>query len=257
MKANGERNSNDILGLAAFGEAAKIGVQGLVDGTGAFLSRICLPAAEEIGLYFADNVRHWRKANFESVLKKAEEKLALQNSDSNLQIHPRMASKILEEASWIDDPFVQDAWSGLLASACTEDGQDDSNLVFVNLLAELTSTQVKILNLACENADKMVGADNDFVSCIRLEISAKRLMEETKITDLNKLDFQLDDLRYKGLLIDGGFESPNSLINYALIQPTSLALNLYIRGQGCRVAPHIFFNLKESPHPDYFRKLID
>jgi hypothetical protein len=50
-------------GLKPFGEATKILAQGTVDGASAFLSRICLPAAEEFGIVLKDQVRHWRNQN--------------------------------------------------------------------------------------------------------------------------------------------------------------------------------------------------
>ena len=60
----------------------------------------------------------------------------------------------LENGSWSERDEVQEMWAGLLASACTEDGKDDSNLLFMNLLSQLTGVQVAILKYGCEKAQK-------------------------------------------------------------------------------------------------------
>ena len=47
-------------------------------------------------------------------------------------------------------------WGGLLASSCTTDGDDESNLIFINILSQITSLQAKIINYACEKVKKHV-----------------------------------------------------------------------------------------------------
>ena len=51
-----DSNSNDIFGIRLFCEAAKILVDKFFDGLGAFLSSICLPACEEVGLLLRDQI---------------------------------------------------------------------------------------------------------------------------------------------------------------------------------------------------------
>ena len=97
MPPNEKLNSQDILGVKSFGDAINTATKGLVNGAGAFLSRICLPASEEFGLFLKDKVSKWSGEN------------ALQ----------------IEKGSWVDDNKVQDMWAGLLASSCNEDGRDE------------------------------------------------------------------------------------------------------------------------------------
>ena len=73
-----------------------------------------------------------------------------------LQAHPRMVMRVIEDGSWSDDATVQKMWAGLLASSCCPDGRDESNLMFINLLGQLTSSQVRILRFACETANKIL-----------------------------------------------------------------------------------------------------
>ena len=53
---NNKRDTADIFGLAPSGEAIKISVEKSFDAAQSVLSRICLPAAEELGLMFQDNL---------------------------------------------------------------------------------------------------------------------------------------------------------------------------------------------------------
>src|SRR5438046_870375 len=86
--------------------------------------------------------------------RKLEGMMADKKIPEGYHAHPRLVQKIINESSWVEDEFVQDMWVGLLASACTESGNDDSNLVFTNLLSSLTRIQARILNHACVNATK-------------------------------------------------------------------------------------------------------
>jgi hypothetical protein len=64
--------SLDILGAKPIADAALVVTKGSVDGAGAFLSRICLPVAEEFGLLLKDKVGHWRANNAAKIANKAE-----------------------------------------------------------------------------------------------------------------------------------------------------------------------------------------
>ena len=113
MTEKDESKSLDILGIKPVGDAISKLTTALVDGSAAFLSRICLPASEEFGLLLRDKVSSWRAANLVAMLENAEKKVADNNLDG-LHAHPRIVSSILEEGSWIDDVVVQDMWAGLL-----------------------------------------------------------------------------------------------------------------------------------------------
>ena len=67
-----DQQSFDILGIKPVGEAVNTIVKGSVEGTSAFLSRICLPAAEEFGLLLQDKISHWRTQNLIRIAEKAE-----------------------------------------------------------------------------------------------------------------------------------------------------------------------------------------
>ncbi|MGF7130541.1 hypothetical protein P3T40_002016 [Paraburkholderia sp. EB58] len=222
----------DPLGAKAFAEASKVVTTGVVKGTGAFLSRICLPVAEEFGLLLQDKVRHWRAVNASNVLAKAEALVEKRPNASNLHVHPRMLGSILEEAAWADQDTMQTSWAGLLATACSEDGADQSNLIFIKLLAQLTPAEAAIITHSCENA-KVQFSENGFLTVLEeLRINATHLMALTGHADIHRLDLELDHLRELGLLSDGGFGSYIGAPKDAAITPSPLCLQFYARMQG-------------------------
>ena len=50
----------DLLGIKGLSDSVEATTQGLLDGAAAFLSRVCLPAAEEFGLALRDRISAWR-----------------------------------------------------------------------------------------------------------------------------------------------------------------------------------------------------
>ncbi len=222
-----EVRKSDLLGLAPYGEAIKIVAKGTVDGAGAFLGRICLPAAEELGEYFRDHVKSWRSKNTISILTRAEQKAKKVGLLEGNQIHPKLLFKILDEASTEDNDLLQEMWSGLIVSSCSEDGSDDGNLIFIDLIARLTSTQALVLEYACLNCEKAL-SEAGWLYSKEVLVNCEKLAEITGVTDLHRLDRELDHLRSLDL-IQGGFR-PDS--NEADITPTPLALHFFARCRG-------------------------
>src|SRR5258706_6894070 len=108
-------NSLDVFGVKAYGDAVKAATEGLVTGAGAFLGRICLPAAEEIGLLFKDRVSHWRALQSAKIVNKSKRILESLPNSEPLHAHPRIVGSVIEKGSWVDSDNVQEMWAGLLA----------------------------------------------------------------------------------------------------------------------------------------------
>ena len=242
-----ESKSLDIFGLKPVSDSIKTVTQAMIEAASAFLSRICLPAAEEFGLLLRDKVHHWRETNKVKILQKAEEKLNKFSSKEDKHAHPRLIAEILNKGSWVANAEIQDMWAGLLASACTNDGSDESNLIFINILAQLTSLQANILNYGCENAKKELAKAGWITSGDQLMVSLGELQTITGCSDFHRLDRELDQLRNFGLigygLGSGGF-GPDS--TDADISPTGLALQMYVRCKGFIGDPIEFFGLART-----------
>lgn len=231
-----EDKSLDVMGIKPIGESAKILTKAAVDGAAAFFGRICLPAAEEFGLMLRDKVHAWRTNNVASVAQTAERLIG----DAHVHAHPRLVSQIVDEVSWIDDQYLQDMWAGLLASSCTDSGDDDSNVLFVNLLADMTKLQSRVLNYICSKAPKHVGLNGlPYARQITIDLNTVKTIAECD--DVERIDRELD--RLNGLdLVNGGFGTGTS--TNARVTPTALALHLYIRCQGSRQSPVEYFGLE-------------
>ncbi len=223
----------------------------------AFLSKICMPAAEEFGLLLRDKIANWRAKNLENMAKKAKTKL--ENRCQQIEethAHPRLVSLIIEQSSWIDTDEIQEMWAGLLSSSCTKDGNDDSNLIFINLLSQLTALEVKILNYACQKAVKEID-ELGLVTAIEFKTTKEELTEVCSIDDVYRIDRELDHLNALDL-IEGTFglgpeeedEDNDETLqevevapNEAYLSPTGLGINLYVRCQGTLWPPAKFFGL--------------
>lgn len=236
--------SRDLLGIRPFAQAAADITQAMAKGAQEFLGRICLPAASELGLLLQDRVRYWRTVNVVRLALKAEEKVRNYVADAAVQAHPRLVGRILDAGSWVDDEQVADMWAGLLASSCTNGGRDDDNLMFIDLLSRLTTSQARVLDYACRTAKKHV-TQGGWIAADTLYVSGADLQQVSGIHDVQRLDRELDFLRSLEL-IEKGFD-PRS--TNADITPPALALQMFVRCQGFRGSPLEFFGLAVLPPP--------
>lgn len=241
-----ETPTKDLLGLGPYGETLKV----LAEGAVTFLSRICGPAADEFGLILRDKVHLWRLKNTVRIILKAEDLLHAAAEGENRMAHPRIVWGIIEEGSWTDSASVQELWAGLLASSCTPDGTDESNLLFVNLLAQLSSSQVRILQYACQNATKEV-TDAGWIHAQLVNCTLHKLQDLSGVSDPHRLDREMDHLASLGLLSGGGGFDAYDKNATAYITPSPLALHLYVRCTGSLDDPVTFFGLmRGQPNGD-------
>jgi hypothetical protein len=128
-------------------------------------------------------------------------------------------------------------------------GDDDSNLLFVNLLSGVTKMQAKILRFSCERAKKEA-TPNRLILARSLIVTLEQLVELTGEGDIQRLDRELDHLRALELLQEGGgFESNDKNLS-AQLTPTALALHMYVRCQGLRCSPLQYFGLNHASSAD-------
>jgi len=231
-----ENNSLDVLGVKPIADAINTVTKGTVEGASAFLSRICMPAAEEFGLLLKDHVSAWRAKNAINISKKAQDLVEKQVGGLIVMAHPRIVFNTIEHGSWADEDFMQNLWAGLLASSCTSDGTDESNLIFINMLSQLTRSQARLINYISETA-KIYKSVGGWIGADEMILEPDELIRITGINDLQQLDRELDHLRALGLF-NGGFIPEATL---AAITPLSLCLQLYVRTQGFVGSPIDYF----------------
>ena len=239
-----ENKSLDLLGIKGLSDSVMIATERCLDGAAAFLSRVCLPALEEFGLALRDRVSAWRARNAAIILSTANDIINATQPETQEKIHPRLVIMAIEEGSWIDDEVVQRMWAGLLVSSTSPEGKSDENLIFFNILKQLSSLQVRILSFAVERAFKFEGLFH-LPGVEELIITVEELGLISKCGDLQRLDRELDHLRELGLIgfigISGGINLETGDID---LTPTPLALHLYVRAQGSKITPVDYWKLQ-------------
>lgn len=221
--------SIDVFGIKPVGEALNTTVNKTFEGIEGFLKAVCLPALEEVGLMFRDQVKSWRLSNILRILEKSKGKLNYDGNEIEIYANPRVALSIIENGSLIDSDEVQELWAGLFVSSCNESGQNDENLVFIDLLKQLTVVEAQILKFSCINAQKVL-YKNGLLSSTDLMVDCNQLIQLTGVTDIHRLDRELDHMRSLELITTGFSLESEDLI--ADITPTTIALNLYASCQG-------------------------
>jgi hypothetical protein len=240
-----EDNAAGEPGSAASSDSLSEAIQPYAGGASAFISRACPAASEEIGLAFRGRMGARRAVNLAKILDKANQLLLASNPESEGQIHPRLIHPVLEDASWCEEGEIQGLWAGLLLSGTSPNGASDENLIYMNLLKQLSSLEVRLLSYGAIHAKKQDDA-NGLVQADNLMVTPGQLMVLFEGFDLPRLDRELEHLKAMGL-VQVDEQKGEKFINVA---PTSLGLNLYIRAQGSKYATIQFFN--ERPAVELF-----
>jgi hypothetical protein len=190
-----EDKSLDVFGVKPIGDS----LNKVLSGIGAFLGRICLPAAEEYGQLLKDRVSFWRMQNLARIAEKAETKLKLRSGITQKQAHPRIVSAVIEHGSWNDNEDIQDMWAELLTSSCTEDGRDESSLPFITILSQLTTAEARIINYCCKIAEECTLAGQEIKEDLFV-VDSKELSQKIGLPDTISLYQEMEHLRSMGLL---------------------------------------------------------
>ena len=217
---------------------------GLSEALGTLIAKLCYRAADDIGEEFTARIGNWRRGNAIKILENAAEKHALLEKAKTCSAPPRLVHTIIEEGSWTEDDRIHSFWAGLLASSCTKDGTDEGNLVFVNILKQLTSLGAQILDYACDISEKSV-TEGGWLASEPVTIERDELVELTGESDIQRLDRELDHLRSLELILEG-FNPVNTLAN---ITPSALALHMYVRCQGFVGSPAEYFGIEPPREP--------
>lgn len=209
-----------------------------VDEAVAFLAHICPSAAEELGLLLQDEVKARRAMNAVRVVVVAKALFDQYSPNQDVHAHPGLVAAIIEHGSCSDDETLQKLWGGLLASSCSSNGRDESNLIFVNLLSQLDGLQFRALVYGCDKSEKAVTTDGHIAPSKQLYVDILTLKSITESDDLRRIDRELNHLRDLELLSS----AVDPRVARIDITPTALALNFYVRCHGYSGSAVKFFN---------------
>jgi PilZ domain len=220
-----------------------------VAGALAFLSRLCPGASDEIRRLMREGLSNYRVASAIEIALRAERLLAFGPNADKLRAPSNLVSRILEDGSWADQESTQQLWAGLLATSCTLSGRDDSNLVFISLLSQLTAPHVRMLTAACTKASKYMSS-MERLSSRPIVLSAQEMMQITCTRDMIRIHRDLEYLVDLGLLTTSVKSASFSPLEGTELTPTSLGLQLFARCHGHRGATEDFYGVPNSPLAD-------
>lgn len=104
------------------------------------LGRVLGPAADEI----AEALRRWtefRVRNVGRIVDNADKKSRASNT--NGQVPPRVAHRLLDEGSFCDDEIMAEYLGGVLAGSRTMEARDDRGVTWVGQVSEMSSLEVR------------------------------------------------------------------------------------------------------------------
>ena len=214
----------------------------------AFLHKISPGCAEDAARLLREGLSSFRVSSALEIVLNAERMLSFAPNADHLTAPASIVMRILEDGSWADAESTQHLWAGLLTTSCTQGGRDESNLAYVNLLCQLTSSHVRILSVACTKATKFM-AGLEKVSSRPIILSAKQMSEITGSRDLIRIQRDLEYLSDLGLLTTSSEPHSFTPIEGTEIAPTSVGLQLYARCSGHRGAAQEFYGVSGSQFP--------
>jgi hypothetical protein len=208
----------------------------------AFVQRICPSSGNEAAQLLHEGLSNYRIESAVDIALIAEELLAAGPDADKMRAHPHLLLRILEDGSWAEAEWIRQFWAGLLVTSCTVEGTDESNLVFIDLLSQLTTIHTRIFAAACSKATKVMTGPGS-ISAQPLVCTAEEMIQIAGSHDLIRIDRDLEHLYDLGLLEKRVKSTFFSVIDDTLITPTTLALQLYARCNGHRGATEDFYGL--------------
>jgi hypothetical protein len=211
------------------------------------LPRLLGPLADEIG---ADLVARHRQRNAEKVARKAIRRLGAR-LDQNGAVNPRVAHRVFEEGSYVEDDVMLEYLAGTLAAARTPDGRDDRGAYYANIVAALSANQIRIHHAMCSAlATTPVGPQMNFTDGATLfrnavytpMMLARQLLvgprSEDDVSSPNLVAETVVGLGREGLLTDYAVSHPRTLrysgfdVPVVMLVPSTLALHLFLWAYG-------------------------
>ena len=166
--------------------------------------------------------------------------LAAERDFDRFRAPQSVVMRVVQEGSWAEDRTTYQLWAGILATACNLMGDDESNLPYIDLLAELAAIDGRLLTTACQKSHKLF-ASSGVVSAQPLICTPQDLMQIAGAHDLMKIDRNIFQLANLGLLEPRNKSKFFNFEQDANLTPTTLGLELFARGQGHRGMPSDYY----------------
>ncbi len=137
-----EKDIKDII-TAAGTEVSKEGISRFCN----FLNKIFGGAAEQFGGLLSDVVSVWRWKNRLKLQDKVEEELKKRGINEPKPVLPKLAIKLIENASLEEGEELRQNWANMLTNAMDPNYKENIRVAFVEILNQLSKEDILILNV--------------------------------------------------------------------------------------------------------------
>ena len=198
-----------------------------------FLRRLCPWAASEVNHALLERLSNKRVTSAVEIALKAEDILVRRGHVAQPFVSSEVLVRIIEGGSWIDEDWIRKMWAGLLVSSCCADGQDRSNLQFIDILARLTPIHLRILSFVCHRGVEALAAGESEAS-LDLYSTAAELMEAADSHSFPRIQQTIGQLASVGLLAETARASYIEISDRSRTRttPTTLGLRMFARCNG-------------------------
>lgn len=159
----------------------------------------------------------------------AERLLRPRAEPTGLRVPADLLLHILEMGSLAEEGWVQSMWAGLLASACTREGDDQSNVPFAEILSHLAPVHLRILEMVCRKALTAAQEGSRAFVC-----TIGELTKGLDLTNVAKTLRTVSELGDHGLMTDIRRSPSDPLDTEARTSATRMGLQMYARCHGQR-----------------------
>jgi hypothetical protein len=208
----------------------------------AFFRRICPSATLALKLLFREGLSNLRIASAVAIAHRAEIMLAAEPDLERLRAPESVVMRVVQEGSWAEDKITQQLWAGILVTACSLLGNDESNLPYIDLISEMATIDAHLFNEACTKSQKIF-APTGVVSAVPLMRTSQELIQIAGAHDLMKIDRNIFQLALLGLFEPRIKPKYFSFEQDANLTPTALGLEIFARCQGHRGTPHEYYSM--------------
>ncbi|MGP8254008.1 MAG: PilZ domain-containing protein [Terracidiphilus sp.] len=193
-----------------------------------FLCRLCQSGAEEAILLLGGQLDPPRTECVFEIALGAEKLLATEYNADKMRADPKLVAHMLREGSWSHSDPQKQLWIGLFANSCAPEGWDDSNMVFADMLVNVTPVQATIFIEGCNRSLQSM-QDADTAPPHRIVLSPHGMIELTRMYDLTRIATDVAYLYNLGA-IDRLFDFTSYVETENFdITPSSVGIDLFRR----------------------------
>jgi len=224
----------DLWEAAAKGEASETGPDYIVHemrmarALGVFRS-ICPEVEEKVTRMLRKEFSSVRVAGGIRIVLMAERLLRPRAEPTGLRVPADLLLHILEMGSLAEEGWVQSMWAGLLASACTREGEDESNVPFAEILSHLAPVHLRVLEMVCRKALTAAQEGSQAFIC-----TIGELTKGLDLTNVAKTLRTVAELGDHGLMTPVRRSPSDPLDTEARTSATRMGLQMYARCHGQR-----------------------